>query len=161
MISQIDVTKSTSNSTISPLSPRALVPPCEGAVFQWDLWSPYQTYPFVIHDPGSRFKAGFSLLSVDTHRSSIHVRSWCCTGTRPSASIGACNACQSAGENVDNVKSHAQKPAARMDHTVMSREHFRQKLEATERSLKNEKLKVCILAISQISSLRAMSYTET
>jgi hypothetical protein len=143
ILSQINSNIYISDSTIS-----GLVAPCEGAVFQWDLGSPYQTYPFVIHDPVSRFKPRFSLLFVNHHESSIRVRSHRCTGKRLNTYIGPCNACQSAGEDIEIVKSHAQKSSARLDHTVMSNKHFREKLEAIERSLKNEKLKVCILVVS-------------
>jgi len=137
-----------SNSSVSHAHPSPPVPPCEGGVFRWDLGSPYQTYLFVIHDPISRIKAPFSLLSIDHHNSSIRIRSHRCTGMGSSASIGTCTACQGAGEDIANVKNHAQKSAARMDRAVMTHKQLLQKLEAIERSFKKERLKVCILVVS-------------
>ena len=51
----------------SPLiqEPIPPLPPCQGTAIRWDLGSLYQTYPFSIHDPTSRFKPGYTLLFVD------------------------------------------------------------------------------------------------
>jgi len=89
----------TEPSLIPSTSPPAS---CQGAEFWWDLSSPHLTYPFPIHDPATKSKPGYDLLSVDPHASLIHVRFLrCCS----SESISVpCSSCQTLGVFVDVMK---------------------------------------------------------
>jgi hypothetical protein len=125
--------------------PQATVPPpspsCPGATFQWELGSPYRTYPFTIHDPISRFKLGYTLLSIDSADSTIRVRSLHCSGSSSTTS-GSCVSCKNTSSHIQTTRDHARRLPARIDCSVMSHEQLKQKLGGVEISLKKETLKV-------------------
>jgi hypothetical protein len=100
------------------------------------LGSPYVTYPFAIHDPGSRFTPGYDLIFVEHLNLTIRVRSPHCTGLPPSKS-DPCLARQNTSAFVVAVKEHTTKPAARLDRNATTNDQLREKLKLTEQNLKD------------------------
>jgi len=120
-------------------------PQCPGAAAKWRL-GPFQTYPFPIRAPGSRFKPNYTLLSIDPHESTIHVRSLQCSGISPSTAT-PCFSCQNAGYLVERVEDHARKSPINLDRASMSHRQLELRLEGVEKSLRKEKLLVCVLSL--------------
>jgi hypothetical protein len=116
-------------------------PRCPGAVYKWGLDSPYKSYPFAIHAPGSRFKPPYTLVSVDPHDLSIRVRSSHCIGIPDGDSIG-CASCRDMGNLVERVEAHARKPTIQMDRTSLSFRQLEEKLDIMKKKLKKETLAV-------------------
>ena len=79
---------------------------CDGAIFSWDLDSPFETYPFITHKSTSRAKPGYSLLSVNPQQSTIHVRSLSCSGISKTKA-SPCFSCQKAGDQVAVIRDRA------------------------------------------------------
>ncbi|KAF8231850.1 hypothetical protein L208DRAFT_1274800, partial [Tricholoma matsutake] len=123
-------------------------PPAEplqfpGAGFNWNLGSPYMTYPFAIYDPGSHFMPGYDLIFVEPLNSTTCVCSPHCTGMSPSKS-DPCLTCQNTSALVVAVKEHTMKPMARLNHNTMSNDQLREKLKLMEQNLKDLTFKVLV-----------------
>jgi hypothetical protein len=129
---------STPGQTVDPHPPSLS---CPGTTFQWELGSPYLTYPFPIHDPASLHKPDYSLVSLDFQDSSIHLHSRNCTGM-PSATSEPCPSCLNTRLHVRKVQNKARNATGVM-RSAMSYEQLKKKVEGVERSLKKVRLKVC------------------
>jgi len=123
----------------TPLIPTSIPPPqpCPGVVIQWDLGSLYHTYPFPIHDPTSRFKPGYILLSVDPATCRIHVRSLSCTGTSLYPAL-PCSSCQTTIPLIKIVLDRARTFTGKLSRNTMSHVQPKERLYLAERKLKKE-----------------------
>ena len=115
---------------------------CPGSIFEWDLPSPFLSYPFSIHDKSSRFKPAYELISVHPQDSTLLVRSLDCFGKSHKSSV-ACSACQAMCHDVEAIKERASKPPFRLDRSVLTHNQILQKIGSIEKNLTKEKLAVC------------------
>ncbi|KAJ7699599.1 hypothetical protein B0H17DRAFT_1129209 [Mycena rosella] len=112
---------------------------CPGAFFKWEVGSLFATYPFTIHEPGSRSNPGYSLESVDFVSCIMRVRAPDCF--RSTIMHGYCNACSNLDSSISKVEKWAQqsfgkKSTGRLNHVQMEA-----KITAVARHLKAEQLK--------------------
>lgn len=115
--------------------PTPPLPTCQGSAIWWELRSPYQTYPFSIHDPTSHFKPGYTLLFVDPTSSRIHVRSLFCTGSSPTPAV-PCLSCQATTGLVSVVLDRARRPCGKLSLTTLSHTQLGQRLGSVTKKLK-------------------------
>ena len=116
---------------------------CNGAIFTWDLGSPFETYPFIIHDSSSHAKPGYSLLSVNPQQSTIHVRSLSC-GETSKTKASPCFSCQRAGDQVAVVRDRALQEPEALPYGFLSHRQILQRIDVIKKGFKQERLKVCI-----------------
>jgi len=126
---------------LAPVLAFAQSHPCQGAEFQWNLGSPYLTYPFPIHDPACSLKPGYILLSIDPQSSVVRVRSLRCSGTSPNVST-PCSSCLGVRVHVDVKQDHATKPPGKLDRATLSHQQIVTKLGELEMLVQEERLKV-------------------
>ncbi|KAJ6624773.1 hypothetical protein B0H10DRAFT_1698976, partial [Mycena sp. CBHHK59/15] len=120
---------------------------CTGSIFFWDLDDILGSYPLSIHTWKSRRDPGYSLLSIDVVKSVLHVRSTNCRRLA-SGQGGSCKPCSNLEPCIHVVRdwarqSYGKKPTARLSHNQLE-----QKLVSVGKQLKNEQLKVCLVARS-------------
>ncbi|KAJ7325489.1 hypothetical protein DFH08DRAFT_711224, partial [Mycena albidolilacea] len=113
---------------------------CPGASFSWQMPSIFRTYPFPIHDAGSRHNPGYSLLGVDGVASHLHLRSSRCSGSTFTEGSG-CTSCRGLGPSINIVmlwasESFSHRPVARLNY-----DQLLDKLDTVSRQLETERLK--------------------
>ncbi|KAF9522761.1 hypothetical protein CPB83DRAFT_840249 [Crepidotus variabilis] len=98
---------------------------CLGTEVEWELGSPYLTYPFTFHDESTSFNPGYTLLCIFGHK--ILIRLQYCSQAL-----------------VKVVADRAARPFANLEHRGLSHRQLLQKVEILEKQLNRRNLKVGI-----------------
>ena len=140
LIDRIIAEQHTQNANTSPSITRS--DGCQGLLYQWELGAPYLTYPFAAHDPSCGVAPGYTLLTVNSDSSIIHVRSLSCSGYASQGFL-ACKPCQEVRNLVSAVQERAQKPPQLLRHAFPSHQQAQQHLRDKVERVKQATLTVC------------------
>ncbi|KAF7328555.1 hypothetical protein MVEN_02543200 [Mycena venus] len=112
---------------------------CVGAYFKWEVGSLFKTYPFVIHDPKSRHKPRYTLLSAEFVTSIIRVRSLECSGSILTTH-GCCDACEGLDSAIEIVENWSQQSFGKKSIDRLNHGQLEAKLKVLSRQLRAEQI---------------------
>ncbi|KAJ7831603.1 hypothetical protein B0H14DRAFT_2365103, partial [Mycena olivaceomarginata] len=115
---------------------------CLGSEFSWNGQGYiFDTYPFTIHGPKSRYNPGYSIILVNPIASTIRVRAKYCHGAI-SIPGRSCVACLGLGPSIEVVRDWAKQSSGQSASGRLSHDQLAQRLILMRKKLKVQQSKV-------------------